>query len=112
MDVCFNSRYKSHSNILQLQISILKCRIMRPEVKLLNNTKDELFLQPKFRLPFHNEIILPSNPPGSNKNTHLQNQQKLDSSSVFLRNTGRITTYLLQAKRDFKWRLQNCFILT
>lgn len=87
MDVFFTSWYKSHSNVLQLQISILKCRIMCPEVKFLNNTEHNLFLQPKFRLQFHNAIVLPSNLRGSNKNTHLQNQQMLDSSLVFLRNT-------------------------
>jgi hypothetical protein len=42
MNVFFLGWYKSHPNILQLLRSVLKCRIMSPEVKILRNGQDRL----------------------------------------------------------------------
>lgn len=37
MDVTFLCGYKSHSNIVKLHISVLECRVMCPEVKILKH---------------------------------------------------------------------------
>lgn len=91
MDIFFHCWYELHSNILQLQVSILECRIMGSEIKFLDREHlgsvcfSLFFCLLQIRLMFLPvEVFLPSNQRGNNRNTHLYCLQMLDNFSGLL----------------------------
>lgn len=95
MDILFLRWYELHSNILQLQVSILECGIMGSKIKFLDRKHLETVGFSIFFCLLHMhhlmfllvEIFSPSNQRGSNRNTHLQSLRMLDNFSGFLRIT-------------------------